>query len=173
MGNRVPWIERKFDFGFPVGLYHEIMERLRGTPARVEELVGSLPQAILTRRHGLGWSIQENVGHLLDLEALMTGRLDDYDARADVLRAADMTNRKTHEAKHNEKPIDSIVTAFRAQRSKLVQRLERLEPARFGQTSLHPRLNKPMRIVDMMFFQTEHDDYHMARISELKRRFKT
>ncbi len=173
MGDRVLWIERKFDFGFPVGLYHEIMERLRGTPARGEELVRSLPEGILTRRDGRGWSIQENVGHLLDLEALITGRLDDYDAGADVLRAADMTNRKTHEGQHNEKPIDSILVAFREQRSKLVQRLERLEPPRFRQTSLHSRLNKPMRIVDMMYFQSEHDDYHLARISELKRRFKT
>ncbi len=26
-----------------------------------------------------------------------------------------------------------------------------------------------MRLVDMLFFQAEHDDYHLARISELKK----
>jgi hypothetical protein len=25
-----------------------------------------------------------------------------------------------------------------------------------------------MRLVDMLFFQAEHDDYHLARISEIK-----
>jgi len=25
-----------------------------------------------------------------------------------------------------------------------------------------------MRLVDMLFFQAEHDDFHLARISELK-----
>ena len=29
-----PWFERKFDFGFPVEKYPDIIERLRGTPAR-------------------------------------------------------------------------------------------------------------------------------------------
>jgi hypothetical protein len=27
----------------------------------------------------------------------------------------------------------------------------------------------PMRAVDMLFFQAEHDDYHLARITELIR----
>jgi hypothetical protein len=26
-----------------------------------------------------------------------------------------------------------------------------------------------MRLVDMLFFQAEHDDYHLARISEIKK----
>jgi hypothetical protein len=43
MAGRTAWIERTFDFEFPVGLYHEILERLRGTPARVEERVRALP----------------------------------------------------------------------------------------------------------------------------------
>ncbi len=169
MSERVAWAERTFDFDFPVGLYREFMERLRGTPVRVEELIRHVPADRLTARPDEGWSIQQNVGHLLDLEDLFAGRLDDYDASIDMLRPADMTNRKTHQADHNDRPIESILAAFRQERSKLIQRFERFEPARFGQTALHPRLKQPMRIVDMMYFQAEHDDYHLARISELKR----
>jgi hypothetical protein len=29
-----------------------------------------------------------------------------------------------------------------------------------------------MRLVDMLYFQSEHDDYHLARISELIRLFE-
>ncbi|HUU83586.1 MAG TPA: DinB family protein [Phycisphaerae bacterium] len=168
MADRIPWIERTFDFGFPVQLHHEMLERLRGTPARIEERVRGLPPDVLTQRPASGpWSIQENVGHLLNVEALFLGRLDDYDAGVEVLRPADMSNRKTHEAKHNERPIESILTAFRQERGKLVGRLEQLDPDRFGQTIHHPRLDKPMRIVDMMYFLAEHDDYHLARVTEL------
>jgi hypothetical protein len=39
----------------------------------------------------------------------------------------------------------------------------------FEAVAIHPRLNKPMRLVDMLFFQAEHDDYHLARISDLIR----
>ncbi len=172
MAARIPWIERTFDFDFPVELRHELLERLRGTPARIEELVRALPLEILTRRDGNPWSIQENVGHLLNVEELWNGRLDDYDRGEETLRAADMSNRRTHEARHNEKPIASILGAFRRERMKLVRRLEELEPGRFGQTAVHPRLGRPMRIVDMMYFVAEHDDYHLARITELARKLE-
>ena len=70
MSERVAWTERTFNFDFPVGLYREFMERLRGTPARVEELIRSMPADRLTACPDQGWSIQQNVGHLLDLEPL-------------------------------------------------------------------------------------------------------
>jgi hypothetical protein len=34
---------------------------------------------------------------------------------------------------------------------------------------VHPRLGTPMRLVDMMFFVAEHDDHHLATITELAR----
>ncbi len=171
MSERVAWTERTFNFDFPVGLYREFMERLRGTPVRVQELIRSVPADRLTARPDAGWSIQQNVGHLLDLEPLVMTRLDEYDAGAEVLHAADMSNQKTNQAGHNDKPIESILSAFAEARAELVQRLESLAPARFGQTALVPRLNQPMRFVDMMYFQAEHDDYHLARISELNQQF--
>ena len=53
---------------------------------------------------------------------------------------------------------------------KLVRRLEQLDADRFGQTAIHPRLEQPMRIVDLIYFMAEHDDYHLARITELASR---
>ena len=171
MTNRIEWTDRKFDFSFPAGLYPEMIERLRGTPARLEELVGSLSPEVLRRRDGERWSMQENAGHLLDLESLVRQRLDEYLAGATELHAADMTNRKTYEADHNQLEVGTILQEFRAQRLELVVRLEGLAPDMFARSAHHPRLNVPMRLVDMIFFQAEHDDFHLARISELKRLF--
>lgn len=168
---RIPWFERKFDFSFPMELYPELIERLRGTPARVEERVRSLAPAILTQRDGERWSIQENVGHLYDLEALFSGRLDDFDRDVATLRAADLTNKKTHEAEHNGKHINDILESFRRARGKIIRKIESRAPEFFSRTALHPRLNKPMRVVDSLYFQAEHDDYHLARITELIRLF--
>ncbi|MEE8251704.1 MAG: DinB family protein, partial [Gemmatimonadales bacterium] len=106
MSERVAWTDRTFNFDFPVGLYREIAERLRGTPVRVRELIRSVPADRLTARPDEGWSIQQNVGHLLDLESLVMTRLDEYDAGAEVLHAADMSNQKTNHAGHNDKPIE-------------------------------------------------------------------
>lgn len=113
--------------------------------------------------------MQENAGHLLDLESLVMQRIDEYLAGNTTLHAADMSNRKTFEAHHNEVPIGSILKAFRTARQEIVDRLESFEPEVFARSALHPRLNVQMRLVDMLFFQAEHDDYHLARISELKK----
>jgi hypothetical protein len=34
-------------------------------------------------------------------------------------------------------------------------------------SSLHPRLMKPMKIIDLAFFVAEHDDHHLAQITFL------
>lgn len=168
MAQRIKWTERKFDFSFPVGLYPEMIERLRGTPARLDEHCRSLPKEVLTLRVEGRWSMQENAGHLLDLETLVQQRIEEYLADARVLHAADMSNRKTYGASHNDVSLGSVLDNFRRQRTDTVRRLDSLEPAVFGRVALHPRLNVNMRLVDMLFFQAEHDDYHLSRISELK-----
>lgn len=169
MSERIKWTDRRFDFGFPAGIYPEMIERIRGTPARLEDRLKGLPAEVLIRREGERWSIQENAGHLLDLESLVSQRLDEYEAGAETLHAADMSNRKTYEAKHNEVQISLILGFFREQRLRIVDRLEAFDKAIFARSALHPRLGVPMRLVDMIYFQAEHDDYHLARISELIR----
>jgi uncharacterized damage-inducible protein DinB len=166
---RPRWFERKFDFSFPVELYPEIIERLRGTPARIEERVRDVPLALLTRRDGDKWSIQENIGHLLDLDELFAGRFEDYERGLKSLRAADLLNQKTHQAQHNSRPAEEILREFRRGRLSLVARLESQPPKYFRRTALHPRLNTPMRVTDLLYFVAEHDDHHLARISELLR----
>lgn len=167
---RVPWFERTFSFEYPVGVYPDVVERFRGAPARVEERVRGLPPAVLTRSDG-GWSIQENIGHLLDLETLFNGRIEDFLSGAPTLRAADLTNRATHEAGHNRREIGEITRAFRREREAAAARLDGLQEADFARVSVHPRLKVPMRLVDAVSFVCAHDDYHLARVAELLRKF--
>ena len=172
MAARLNWTDRTWTFDDHVDLYPDILERLRGTPARIQEMVRETKPADLTRRERDGtWSIQENIGHLLDLDSLHDGRIDDFLADASTLRAADMKNAKTHEARHNERPIGELVAGFRRERGAFVARLERLSPADFNRNSLHPRLKVSMRLVDMCRFTADHDDYHLARIRELMKLF--
>ncbi len=49
MVERTRWIDRRFNFDFPVGWFPCIIERLRGTPARLEEIINALPPEILTK----------------------------------------------------------------------------------------------------------------------------
>ncbi len=166
-----PWFERTFPTGLPQAMLPVILERLRGTPARLEERLAGRSAAVLTRRLGETWSIQENAGHLLDLEPLWLQRADDLLNRRAVMTPADLQNRKTHEANHNAASLDVLLEGFRRARGTLLDRLEGAEASVLAHTAPHPRLRVPMNLVDHAFFVAEHDDYHLVRISELLREF--
>jgi uncharacterized damage-inducible protein DinB len=161
------WFERKFEFDLPNSLFPNLVERVRGTPARVEERVRGVATSTLTRRVKETWSIQENVGHLLDLEPLWLTRAGELAAGAAALSAADPENRKTHQANHNALPLASLLEAFRRERGRLVAALDRADATLLERTALHPRLQSPMRLIDLALFVAEHDDHHLARIGEL------
>jgi hypothetical protein len=72
------WFERKFESSFPVELLPNLCARLRGTPARLEEVLRGRSYTILIGKAQLKWSAQENAGHLLDLEPLWLARVGDY-----------------------------------------------------------------------------------------------
>lgn len=173
MVERFLWFERKFSFDFlPVWMYPNVVERVRGTPARLEDLVRSAKPQTLTRRQEEKWSIQEHAGHLLDLEPLGMNRLDDYEQEREALHAADLENRKTFDANHNTNTIENILAAFRAERMEFVRRLDEYDEAFVQRVALHPRLKMKIRALDLAYFIAEHDDHHLSRISELIRLFK-
>jgi uncharacterized damage-inducible protein DinB len=170
MVERMLWFDRAFSFDFlPVWMYPNLVERVRGTPARLEDLTRAVSPEMLTRRRDDKWSIQEHAGHLLDLEELGMNRLDDYEAGRETLHAADIENRRTHEANHNGEAIENILARFRAERMEFVRRLDNYDEQFVQRVALHPRLKKEIRVLDLVFFIAEHDDHHLARISELIR----
>ena len=161
------WFERKFDFSFPVEQYPNLCARLRGAPARLDAELRNQPHELLTAKSGDQWSIQEHAGHLLDLESLWMARVQDFLAEGNTLTVADLTNRKTHEANHNARPLEDILASFRSARLGLLERIAGFQPAMFARTKLHPRLKQPMRLVDHLYFVAEHDDHHLARMWEM------
>ena len=161
------WFERKFDFSIPVELYPNLCIRLRGAPARLQELVQGRPREELIRKPEDKWSAQEHAGHLLDLEPLWLARVHDFAGNATELTAADLSNRKTGEANHNARAMTEILSGFRQARHRLLDSLPPQQPELLERTLLHPRLKTPMRLIDHLYFVAEHDDHHLAWIWEL------
>ena len=166
-----PWLERPFNFNLPVAMFPDLVERLRGAPARLEDHVRGLSADTLTRREGDTWSIQENAGHLVEIDALPAQRLSDFLAGEPTLSAWAGNNDATDAANFNDRDINEITAGFREIRSALVDRLDALSEPDFARSAIHPRLNKPMRLIDLCEFHAQHDDYHLATIAQLKRSF--
>lgn len=161
-----PWFERSFHFDVEEKYFPLVVERLLGTRLRLRDLVGGLSHDTLVARPGGSWSIQEHVGHLVDLEPLWYGRIDDVLAGVPEMRAADLRNRATDDADHNANKIDRILLSFEQERRRLTDRLKDLQIHEVGMTSRHPRLKQPMRIIDLAVFVAEHDDHHLATIRQ-------
>lgn len=169
---RTKWAERKFTFDFPEGWLSNILERLCGTAARIREISSMVSEEEAAMKPNGKWSIKENIGHLSDLEELHEGRIDDFLERKTTLRAADMKNAKTYEANHNSKTADQLLNEFAAKRQRFVSKLEMLDDETLQFRSLHPRLQEPMRPVDVAYFTAEHDDHHLADMRDILHHLK-
>ena len=163
------WFDRTFELGLPASAAPGLLARLRATADRLDGAARDLAPAVLSFKPGGRWSIKENIGHLTDLEALWDRRLDDFETGAAVLAAADLENRKTHEARHNERPIDDLLREFRSAREHCLARLDRMNGAALARVAKHPRLQQDMSVVDLCFFVAEHDDHHLRTIAEIAR----
>jgi hypothetical protein len=60
------WFERKFDFTFPAEQYPSVCIRLRGAPARIEEILRGVSRDVLVNRPADKWSAQEQPMRLVD-----------------------------------------------------------------------------------------------------------
>ena len=158
----MPWVERRWSFNLPVRAFPAVLERLRGTPARAADLVAGVPEERLAARPLGTWSVKEHIGHLSDLHSLDLQRVEEFLSGAEVLTAADASNRRTAEAGHETIPITQILAALRRERHALILMLEELTEVEVAATALHPRLGVTMRLVDWAQFVADHDDHHLA-----------
>jgi len=162
-----PWVERKFAPIIDSGRLATIIERLDGTEYR---LIGKLADdegPDLTNKIGNKWSIMEEIGHLFTLEPLWIARVKELIAGKETLRAADMTNKATNKGNFNSHDLEDLLDEFGERREELLSLLRKVKSEDLEKKSLHPRLGRPMSIVDLAYFVAEHDDHHLAKISEM------
>jgi uncharacterized damage-inducible protein DinB len=168
---QIKWFDRKFNFDTEQNIFPSIIERLSDAPLRIENKFRSIKTEILNERINNTWSIKENVGHLIDLEPLWQGRFEDIKNGQLELRATDLRNTQTDLANHNDTSVDELLRRFRTIRQETISLIENLDEQMVFKSALHPRLKTPMRTMDLFLFVAEHDDHHLARITEITKSF--
>jgi uncharacterized damage-inducible protein DinB len=161
------WFDRKFDFSFDTDHYTAVYERLKQAPDTLKLLIINIPEDKLTDKPDGKWSIKEHTGHLSVLESIWRIRFHDILESKPVLTPADLTNKATTEAGFNSHTLSSLLDQFTAERKATLSLLDSIDVSDGSKTSLHPRLQQPMRIIDMVYFVAEHDDHHISVIREL------
>ncbi len=166
----LPWLEYRWSFDAPIGMFRAVCERLRGTPARLEETLQPMIPAEATAHRGGGWSIQQHAGHLFIVEPLWQTRLHELLRGEKRLTAADMSNSATESAHLDQEPTEKLLEAFRSARQVTLQTLDPLTLEDAARAARHPRLDKDLRVLDLCLFVAEHDDHHLAMIRALLRK---
>ncbi len=171
MSNDMIWFDRKFEFNLPPEMLAIEIERLRGTPARLEEKVANIPKKALINSEGEKWSVLQTIGHLIICFDLWEPRIVDFKNREKELHPADLNNTKSKTTNFNNYQLDELLKTFRAKQENLVRQFESFSDEDAALTAFHPRLQKPMRLIDLAYFIAEHDDHHLAIITDLIRKY--
>lgn len=160
--NTLPWFERNLTFGLPKEMLPYYLERLEGTPIRIERKVFGVSNDVLSNKLNNKWSIKQHIGHLAEVNEIANKRI------AEMITGAGMLSPAVFEPKdYNLWPIEKVLGYFRTTRMKNLEAYQAVRERDLLKSSVHPRLKVPMTPVDLAWFDAEHDDHHLVKINEI------
>jgi hypothetical protein len=161
----LPWFERKFQFGLPVGMLPFYLERLEGTIYRLENKVKGVSEERLSQKVNGKWSVKQNIGHLAEVDEIALKRIDE------MIQGVSPMSPAVFEPKldYNSNPVSEVLNYFRSNRVKNLERYRTISAEELTRASLHPRLKVMMTPVDLAWFDAEHDDHHLVTINSILR----
>ena len=165
--NSDKWFDRKFDFNFGMELYGILLERLRSAPDSFMQITRMLPEEAHVFRHESKWTVRENIGHLQLLEPLWRIRFEEIKNGIPEMSPADVSNSATGRMNFNTFSLQELMNGFTHQRTKTIDFLNNLQETDFTKRSIHPRLQLPMRVIDLMYFVAEHDQHHLNAVANI------
>jgi hypothetical protein len=157
------WFERKFTFGLPEGMLPFYLERLAGTMVRIADKIKGIDERKLSERYDGKWSIKQNIAHLAEVDEIANKRVDEIVSGVPILTPAVFEPKRDY----NAQPIAEVLNYFTRNRKSNLDKYTKILPTDFLKTSLHPRLQVQLSVVDLAWFDAEHDDHHLVRISEI------
>lgn len=160
----IPWSQRQLEFGRPLDELPVLLERIRGTSARLSALIAHAPMEHLQLQLNGKWSVMEHLGHLITLQDRFDGRAEDFERERDRLCEISLHDQEPILQAHRRRTVGDALEEFRLKREAFAHRVARFKDDVLNHTSFHPCQNKRMRPMDMLFWIAEHDDHHLATI---------
>lgn len=156
------WFERSFTFGLPPAMLPFYLERLEGATYRIEAKVRGVSDKVLSEKYNGKWSIKQNIGHLAEVDLVSNKRIDEMKSGAATLSPAVFEPKD-----YNPWPVEKVVAFFREARLSNLDKYKNIREADLLKGSIHPRLKLKMTPIDLAFFDAEHDDHHILKISDI------
>jgi hypothetical protein len=160
---KLEWFERNFAFNIPPGMLPFLIDRLEGTIVRLGHKITDQSDSALSHKLDGKWSIKQNIGHLAEVDEVALRRIDEMVNGVSPMSPAVFEPKQDY----NSQPVADVFNFFRKNRLENLRRYESLSEVDLLRSALHPRLNVDMNPVDLAFFDAEHDDHHLVRITEI------
>jgi hypothetical protein len=156
------WFDRKMTFGLPVEMLPFFLERLEGTTVRIQNKVKAIDNNSLSEKFNGKWSIKQHIGHLTEVDRIGNRRIDEMLAGAAMLSPAVFEPED-----YNPWSIEKVIDYFDKTRAENISKYKSLKESELVKSSVHPRLKILMTPVDLAWFDAEHDDHHLVKISQI------
>ena len=166
------WFERDFTFNFGVENFDNLFHRLSNFPVLLKHILNIVPDKLQKFVQKEKWSVNENIGHLFLLEVIWRDRFWEISNGKEQMSSADLNNNATTQSSFNKFSTDELFSCFSYEREKTLTFLRQIQQNDLSNYSIHPRLNQPMRIVDLMYFVAEHDQHHLNAILKITDEYK-
>jgi hypothetical protein len=142
------------------------IETIAAFPDKLRAHVGKLSDAVLRfKPAGKEWSVIENVGHLIDIDVLMRGRISKITASDNpALEMLDI-DASVQERGYQQKQIGALLYSFAEQRAETVERLRVLRPDAFARVGAHPTRGA-ISVAEILNILVNHDQAHVKQINE-------
>lgn len=162
-----PWSDRRLAYGKEEAELPVLLERVKGTHARLASLVAHAPRERLTLRAHGSWCVVDHIGHLILVQDRFEERADDFAALRDRLCTVDLAHQEVELVKHRSQDMGDLLEEFRLKRAFFARRVEGFDRSTLRHRAYHPCQRIGMTPVDMVHFLAEHDDHHLASIRRL------
>lgn len=162
MEERIDWFDRKFHFGLAPGMLPLLFERLQGTVWRMENKVKGVRDHTLSEKPGGKWSVKQHIGHLAEVDQINNKRIDEILGGAPTMSPAVFEPQD-----YSTWPVANVIAFFNETRQSNLAKYAGLTTKEMMLTSVHPRLKVAMNPVDLAFFDAEHDDHHLLKITDI------
>lgn len=138
---------------------------LEAFPAVLRQQVQALPDAILRFKPENEWSVIENVGHLIDVEAVWMGRFRQMLAAENPSFPQPNVDELVRQHHYQQKDIAGLLHTFAEMRAESVAFLRGLKPVHLARPGVHP-VRGPVTVANGITILARHDYLHAEQIEK-------
>ena len=144
-----------------------MLERVKGTTARLRNLTSHVPRERLLLRPYGQWSVVDHIGHLIYLQDRSEEHVDDFVSRRNELCQIDLSDQASILDLHRRQELGDLIEEFRLKRDYFVRRIQDMDPGALRHQALNRCRGVRMTVVDTILYLAEHDDHHLASMRSI------